>query len=469
MKPVIRWIVFGLWGWLVVVRSNQQLHTACRTLHTIHGSNLDIKCNNTDDIVYVRKQLSINSLGENSTSTVMKNGECQNTSSSTCFLSMTSDIPTAYTSKISLYCNGNHSCTLGEGDLRPSVDKFKSLCQCCKYHVYRIRIGAFFECLPSKSQVSVGKNITETRDGSLYLTSLESGRCLIRGSIESARILEQSNIRFTVSDGKSRLCTEVLTNGSFNYNKDLSCLRGLDVFLLDIQTMDTWPSKLWMEFKGTSMQLDCGNNIQFPSVVREVQDPEQNGASTLLPIIIGLVAGLLLLLVLILVILKRKHALTIKAEAKHCTINATTTLEGDEDCTYYNNEVDKPRNDANDAHVQGTSSTFDDSLYNTIDTGGNYSQINIKKNTSESGGRSGEQNLKNGEDDTEKSRDESRDTNNVTTRSSNTTEIKPNTIIGEVTGDVYAAVCKTDDLKSMRITGPKGDIYATVSMASNVE
>lgn len=140
---------------MVVVRSNQQLHTACRTLHTIHGSNLDIKCNNTDDIVYVRKQLSINSLGENSTSTVMKNGECQNTSSSTCFLSMTSDIPTAYTSKISLYCNGNHSCTLGEGDLRPSVDKFKSLCQCCKYHVYRIRIGAFFECLPCKYFVNL--------------------------------------------------------------------------------------------------------------------------------------------------------------------------------------------------------------------------------------------------------------------------------------------------------------------------
>lgn len=53
------------------------------------------------------------------------------------------------------------------------------------------------------------------------------------------------------------------------------------------------------------MQLDCGNNIQFPTVVREVQDPEQNGASTLLPIIIGLVAGLLLLLVLILIVLKR--------------------------------------------------------------------------------------------------------------------------------------------------------------------
>eukprot|EP00105_Crassostrea_gigas_P022124 XP_011441517.1 PREDICTED: uncharacterized protein LOC105338212 [Crassostrea gigas] len=211
------------------------------------------------------------------------------------------------------------------------------------------------------------------------------------------------------------------------------------------------------------MQLVCGDNIQFPSIVGDVQDSEQNATSTLLPVIIGLIAGLLLLLALILVVLKRKHALTIKAEANHRTINATTTLEGDEDCTYYNNEVDKPRNDSNDVH--GTSSSFDDSIYNTIDTGGNYSQINIKKNTSESGGRNGEHNVKNGADDTEKSRD----TNNVTPRSSNTTEITPNTIIGEVTGDVYAAVCKTDDLKSMRITGPKGDIYATVSMASNVE
>lgn len=167
------------------------------------------------------------------------------------------------------------------------------------------------------------------------------------------------------------------------------------------------------------------------------------------------------------IILHRKHALTIKTEAKHRTINATTTLERDEDCTNYNNEVDKPRNDANNA--QGTSYSFDDSLYNTIDTEGNYSQINIKKNTLESGGRNGEQIVKNGADNTEKSRNELRDTNNVTPRSSNTTEIKPNTIIGEVTGDVYAAVCKTDDLKSMRITGPKGDIYATVSMASNVE
>lgn len=142
-------------GLSVVVRSNQQLHTACRTLHTIYGSNLDIKCYNTDDIVYVRKQMSINSLGKSSTFTVMRNRECQNTSSSTCFLSMTSDIPTPYTSKISLYCNGKHSCTLVGSDLRPFADIFTLSCSCCLDYLYRIRIGVFFECLPCKYFVNL--------------------------------------------------------------------------------------------------------------------------------------------------------------------------------------------------------------------------------------------------------------------------------------------------------------------------
>lgn len=144
MKPVIRWIVFGLWGWLVVVRSNQQLRTACRTLHIIHGSNLDIKCNNTDDIVFVRKQLSINSVGKSSNYTVMKDQECQNTSSSKCFLSMTLDSPTAYTSNISLHCNGKHSCTLKESDLKPFATIFTTSCKCCWDHIYYLRIRVFF-------------------------------------------------------------------------------------------------------------------------------------------------------------------------------------------------------------------------------------------------------------------------------------------------------------------------------------
>lgn len=140
---------------MVVVRSNQQLHTACRTLHTIHGSNLDIKCNNTDDIVFVRKQLSINSFGKSSTFTEMRDGECQNTSSSTCFLSMTSDISTVYTAKISPYCNGKHSCTLKMSDLEPFAEKFTTSCRCCTDHFFQIRIGVFFECLPCKYFVNL--------------------------------------------------------------------------------------------------------------------------------------------------------------------------------------------------------------------------------------------------------------------------------------------------------------------------
>lgn len=92
-----------------------------------------------------------------------------------------------------------------------------------------------------------------------------------------------------------------------------------------------------------------------------------------------------------------------------------------------------------------------------------------KNGAAESGRHDGEQNVKKGTDDTEWSREESQDTNSVIPKPSKTAENKPNTIIGEVTENVYAAVCKTDDLKSVRITGPKGDIYTTVFMSSNVE
>lgn len=465
MEQVIRWILLSVLGWLGAVKSIQQPHTACQTLHTIIQKKLHINCN-SDEIVYVN-QVTLNDLGKDSNYIVHNNSECQKTSDPACFRSIPSDIPWNYTfyRKISKICNGNHNCTLEDSDLTLYVTQFRDQTTCSDSRVffYYTRIGFIFECFLSKGQVLVGKNITETRDGSLYVASIESGQCLIRGSIESARILEQVNMTFTVRDRKSRLCTEVVTNGSFNYNEDLSCLRDVNEFLLDIQTMDTLRGKLWIEFKGTSLQVKCGNNIQL----RVVQDSEQNGGSTLLPVIIGLVAGLLLLLVLILVVLKKRHDLTIKTEAKHRPIIATTTLEGDQDRTYYNNDVDKPRNDVND--VQGTSSSFDESFYNTVDTDGNYAQIYPKKNTSESGINNGEHNIKNEMNDTEKSRKKSRDSDIVTPVSSNTAENKPNTIIGEVTGDVYAAVCKTDDLKSMRITGPKGDIYTTVSMASNVE
>ena len=40
-------------------------------------------------------------------------------------------------------------------------------------------------------------------------------------------------------------------------------------------------------------------------------------------------------------------------------------------------------------------------------------------------------------------------------------------VVGELTGDVYASVCKQDSLTDKRIVGPQGDIYTTVSIAGH--
>lgn len=135
-------------GWLGVVKSIQH-HTACLTLHTIATSHLDIKCN-PDKIVYVINQLSINSLGKSYTDYIAKNDtECQNTTSSSCFRSITTDLSLDYTSKISHFCNGKHNCTIQYNDLKnPFVDMFTTSCECCIDHLFYIRIGSSYECLP---------------------------------------------------------------------------------------------------------------------------------------------------------------------------------------------------------------------------------------------------------------------------------------------------------------------------------
>lgn len=158
------WFVFCFWffyvvrlqfiGWLRVVTGIQQLHTDCQTLNTIYSKNLSIKCNK-DEVVYVINQLSINSLGKNSTTTTGNNAECQNTTNSTCFRSITSDLSSVYTSKITRYCNGNHSCTLEFSDFNSPVRIFTNSCRCCRDHLYHIRIGVSFECLPCKYFVNI--------------------------------------------------------------------------------------------------------------------------------------------------------------------------------------------------------------------------------------------------------------------------------------------------------------------------
>lgn len=73
---------------------------------------------------------------------------------------------------------------------------------------------------------------------------------------------------------------------------------GVNGIYLDIQTMNTRPRNMWIEFKGTTLQLECGDNIQL------APESGQNDGSILPLMIMGLVVGLLLLLVLTLIVLK---------------------------------------------------------------------------------------------------------------------------------------------------------------------
>ncbi|XP_034301576.2 uncharacterized protein [Magallana gigas] len=214
-----------------------------------------------------------------------------------------------------------------------------------------------------------------------------------------------------------------------------------------------------MEFKGTSLQLECGDNIQLPN------KSEQNDGSTLFPMKMGLVAGLLLLLALILILLKRKRDLTTRAKTKHCTMTDGTTLEEYQNRTYYNDDAHKFQDDVH--RVQEISSSFDEYIYSMANNDASYEQINIKKNMSESGRINGEQSVKKETVDTEKPREESHDSNNVTTVSIKTAENKPNTFIGEVTDNVYATVCKSGHLGS--IYTEEGDVYAEVSTPEDGE
>lgn len=132
-----------------IVKSNQLHHTVCRSLNDIFNYKLNIKCN-TDEIVYVINQLSVNSLGKNYGSTVKEDSECHNSASSICFRTFTPDLSSAYASKIILSCNEKHSCTLEFSNFNSSVRTFTTSCGCCTDHFYFIRVGVSFECLPCK-------------------------------------------------------------------------------------------------------------------------------------------------------------------------------------------------------------------------------------------------------------------------------------------------------------------------------
>lgn len=138
-------------GQLVEVKTIPQPHIACQTLYTIHYNKLKIACN-SDALLYIN-QLTLKSLGQQSSMIAANESECQRTSDSSCVRSIPLDIPWNYTfyRKVSKICNGNQNCTLQCHDFYSYVTQFRREFTCSNGdNLYHTRIGWFFECFQSK-------------------------------------------------------------------------------------------------------------------------------------------------------------------------------------------------------------------------------------------------------------------------------------------------------------------------------
>nr|XP_022321354.1 uncharacterized protein LOC111123362 [Crassostrea virginica] len=454
MKPIhVLWILLNFCGWLGGIRSNQLGQTTCATMNEIYYNKHSIACK-TNEVIYVYKQ----SMNYKEREVLNDDSECRNTSSSTCFRSVPSDFAEDFTSyfNVSNVCNRRQNCSLGYNDFHTSAGRFAKSCSCCSGTKFNnIKISVHFECLPAGNQIRFGKNLTVFRGEILYLTSRTSGHCLLKGEVRSARILERANIELIVKQKDTLLCTEV--SGYFDYNRNLTCLQDAPWFLLEFNTKDTAYGNLWMEFTGNSMELKCGDNLQeLLNAIPEfsyAEQPRESVDSGIIPLIVGPVAGILLL-TLIIVLLKRRLA---KYKAKS-DIKDTTILDGNEKPGQHNDGA--IGNVVVDGETQRTSTGFVDNYYNTtdvlpeIDT---YSQIDhIKEIGSDRKGKGERIGVGNGTSQQDKGR-----------LNDDTKTTQASVVVGELTGDVYASVCKQDSLTDKRIVGPQGDIYTTVSIAGH--
>ncbi|XP_061173863.1 uncharacterized protein LOC133182974 [Saccostrea echinata] len=374
-------------------------------------------------------------------------------------------------------------CTLTYDDYYYSVIKFLASCGLGGNSIFQqVRNMANYECLATKDVIHVGNNITVNVQGTVYLVVSTKTRCFVKGKINASRILEQTSVELRISHSSNQICTE--WSGAFHYNKDLACLEGLDDVLIDVDVRQTNASTiLWIEIKGGHLQIDCRED-QF-------SDHPLAGESSMILIFIlgGVVVALVAGAIVIVVFIKMKFCK--RSDLNELDTNEkvipTTTLNPQDGVQY----GEKNQRQSKDSEKQ----TFDlmsncaISNTNTIETSlpvqdGNYSLVsasdfeggndkvkesNIDTIETSLPVQDGIYSLINASDFEGKNdgvKDKCFDKENSAeyiTKQSDAVNTVTNQIIGEVTGDVYASVCKRDNLEDSRITGPKGDIYTTVS------
>ncbi|XP_062609651.1 uncharacterized protein LOC134271475 isoform X2 [Saccostrea cucullata] len=446
--------------------------------------------------------------------------ECQKHGDPTeCFRSIPADFDVDFTSyfNISQKCNGMRMCILTFSDYYNSVRKFLDSCELGgRYDFEQVRNMANYECLATETVFHVRSNITVIRQGTVYLTVSTNTGCHVTGKINASRILEQTHVELRISHDSNQICTE--WSGAFYYNKEFSCIKGLDDVLIYVDVKKTNAStSLWIEIKGDHLQIDCREEY-FSDMPLVPEESSRNLVFILGGVGIALIAGAICVFVVVKIRPDfNKHNINekvrptstfnhqdgvqknsrmnkdsanqikgFKSNREISNTDKTETLLPVQDGDY--SLIRAPNFEEQNDKVKGgntvttdTPSQVQDGIYSlskASDFDGEKDSVKdgkIDMTETSLPVQDGMYSLISASDFGEKSDimkdDKFSDQENKEkiTKLNDSGNPDTNQIIGEVTGDVYASVCKRDNLEDSRIAGPKGDIYTTVSMPSKTK
>ncbi|XP_062609652.1 uncharacterized protein LOC134271475 isoform X3 [Saccostrea cucullata] len=409
--------------------------------------------------------------------------ECQKHGDPTeCFRSIPADFDVDFTSyfNISQKCNGMRMCILTFSDYYNSVRKFLDSCELGgRYDFEQVRNMANYECLATETVFHVRSNITVIRQGTVYLTVSTNTGCHVTGKINASRILEQTHVELRISHDSNQICTgdHLQIDCREEYFSDMPLvpeessrnlvfiLGGVGIALIagaicvfvvvkmkfcrrpdfnkhnineKVRPTSTFNHQDGVQ-KNSRMNKDSANQIKGFKSNREISNTDKT--ETLLPVQDGDYS-----------LIRAPNFEEQNDKVKGGNTVTTDTPSQVQDGIYSlskASDFDGEKDSVKDGKIDMTETSLpvQDGMYSLISASDFGEKSDIMKDDKFSDQENKEKITK------------LNDSGNPDT----------NQIIGEVTGDVYASVCKRDNLEDSRIAGPKGDIYTTVSMPSKTK
>ncbi|XP_062616667.1 uncharacterized protein LOC134278360 isoform X2 [Saccostrea cucullata] len=483
MKFIV-WIIFFFIGCVFHCKPSELYstkHTDCIPMGTLRRTvnYQKIECS-PGEMIYIAQQ-NMRYEGSTVNPLLTAKHECQkHGNQNECFRSIPADFDVDFTSyfNISQKCNGMRMCILTFSDYYNSVRKFLDSCELGgRYDFEQVRNMANYECLATVFHVK--SNITVTRQGTVYLIVSTKTWCHVTGKINASRILEQTHVELRISRDSNQICT------------------------------------------GDRLKIDCREE-DFSEMPPAPGESSRNLVFILGGVGIALIAGAICVFVVVKMKFCRrpdlnkhkinekvrptstfnhqdvvqknsrqnkdseKQSIAFKSNRAVSNTDKTETLLPVQDGDYslikvsdFEEQNDKLKDDntsTTDTSHHGQDGVY--SLSKASDFEGKNDRVKDGKMDMTDTSlleQEGMYSLINASDFGEKSdilKDDNlfdKENKENITKQNESVNTDRNQIIGEVTGDVYASVCKRDNLEDSRITGPKGDIYTTVSMPSKTK